>query len=97
MHVLKEKRQKLDEKSIKCILVGYFEASKVYRCYDPLSGKVHISRDVLFEEGGLTNQENGVEDTTPEFQVNEDYEPPHNTTPPCPQPLSPSLLATSSA
>jgi len=67
LYVPKENRKNLDEKYIKCILVGYSKASKAYRCYDPLSGKIHINRDVIFEEGDITNQENGAEDTTTKF------------------------------
>ena len=30
-HVLKEKRQKLDEKGVKCIFIGYSPKSKAYK------------------------------------------------------------------
>ena len=43
-------RQKLDEKSEKCIFIGYSLESKAYRLYNPLSGKVIISRNVIFDE-----------------------------------------------
>lgn len=70
--------------------MGYFEASKACSIYDPFNGKIHISRDMNFEEGGLNNHENGIEDTTFEFQFDEDCESPHH-----PRPTSPYLLATS--
>ena len=50
MHVPKELRKKWDSKSKKCIFIGYSTTSKGYRLYDPQSWKVHVSRDVLFDE-----------------------------------------------
>ena len=47
-HVPKEKRQKLDEKGVKCIFTGYNSESKAYRLYDTLNSKMIISRDVEF-------------------------------------------------
>nr|XP_028948054.1 uncharacterized protein LOC114820894 [Malus domestica] len=44
------KRVKLDDKSLKCILMGVSEESKAYRLFDPISQKIIISRDVVFEE-----------------------------------------------
>ncbi|CAL5340443.1 unnamed protein product [Camellia sinensis] len=43
-------RHKLDEKSEKCIFIGYCTQSKAYRLYNPLSGKFLIRRDVVFDE-----------------------------------------------
>ena len=43
-------RSKLDEKSIKCIFVGYCTHSKAYRLHNPLNGKVVASRNVVFDE-----------------------------------------------
>jgi len=43
-------RRKLDVKSTKCIFVGYSPQSKAYKLYNPVSGKVIISRDVVFHE-----------------------------------------------
>lgn len=43
-------RRKLDKKSEKCILIGYIPKSKAYRLYNPLSGKVLVSRDLEFNE-----------------------------------------------
>lgn len=50
MHVPAEKRGKLDDKSITCILVGISEESKGYRLYNPKTKKIVTSRDVVFEE-----------------------------------------------
>lgn len=46
----KEERKKLDAKAIKCIFVGYDEKTKAYRCFDPVMNKIHINKDVIFDE-----------------------------------------------
>jgi hypothetical protein len=33
------------------IFIGYEEGSRAYRAYDPLTKKVHVTRDIIFEEG----------------------------------------------
>lgn len=50
VHVPDNKRTKLDDKSITCVLLGVSEESKAYRLYDPISQRIIISRDVVFEE-----------------------------------------------
>lgn len=50
VHVSDSKRIKLDAKSLKCILLGISEESKAYRLFDPVSQKIVVSRDVIFEE-----------------------------------------------
>ena len=49
-YALLENRSKLDDKSQKCIFIGYCTKSKAYRLYNPLSGKVIVSRNVIFNE-----------------------------------------------
>ena len=44
------KRTKLDDKSLSCVLLGVSEVSKAYRLYDPISLRIIISRDVVFKE-----------------------------------------------
>ena len=39
---------KLDNKSVKCIFLGYSAMSKAYRCYDPVSRHLYHSFDVTF-------------------------------------------------
>ena len=53
VHIPKEKRRKLDAKSVKCILIGYEEdaGSKVYRLWDPVKKIILLSRDVIIDEG----------------------------------------------
>lgn len=41
---------KLQPKSQKCIFLGYCATSKGYKCYDPISTKVFVSRHVKFVE-----------------------------------------------
>lgn len=48
-------RQKLDEKSEKCIFIGYCTQSKAYRLYNPLNGKISVRRDVIFDENTCWN------------------------------------------
>lgn len=50
VHVPDQKRGKLDDKSIACVLFGVSEETKGYRLYDPKTRKVIVSRDVVFEE-----------------------------------------------
>lgn len=50
VHIPKEKRRKLDFKSMKLIFVGYDNDSKGFRCIDKSTRKFFISRDVIFHE-----------------------------------------------
>ncbi|GKU89839.1 hypothetical protein SLEP1_g3924 [Rubroshorea leprosula] len=49
-HVPDQKMSKLDDKGEKCIFLGVSDQSKAYRLYSPLTKKVIISRDVVFDE-----------------------------------------------
>jgi hypothetical protein len=44
------KRIKLDDKSKKCIFVGYDDKRMGYKLYNLIIKKVIMSRDVIFEE-----------------------------------------------
>jgi len=50
VHVPDSKKMKLDDKSLKCILLGVGQESKTYRLFDPISQKIIVSQDVVFEE-----------------------------------------------
>lgn len=45
-----QRRTKLDDKALKCVLLGVSEESKAYKLYNPISKKIIISRDVFFKE-----------------------------------------------
>ena len=44
------RRTKLDDKSEKCIFVGYGDRRMGYNMYNPIIKKVIMSRDFIFEE-----------------------------------------------
>ncbi|KAK9112867.1 hypothetical protein Scep_020386 [Stephania cephalantha] len=50
MHVPKEQRQKLDDRTVPCILLGFGDAEFGYRLWDPEKKKIVRSRDVAFHE-----------------------------------------------
>ncbi|KAK4395704.1 Retrovirus-related Pol polyprotein from transposon TNT 1-94 [Sesamum angolense] len=50
VHIPDNSRTKLDEKSLKCVLLGISKESKAYRLYDPISRRIIVSRDVVFKE-----------------------------------------------
>lgn len=49
-HIPDVKRDKLDEKAEKCILIGYSSQSKGYRVFNIKTRKVFVSRDVKVDE-----------------------------------------------
>jgi Integrase core domain len=55
-HVKKVKSHitKLEDRSVQMVLFGY-EGSKAYRVYNPTTNKVHVTRDVVFEEDRVWN------------------------------------------
>ena len=76
-HVPKDERKKLDSKARKCTLLGYGDATKGYRLYDPKRARVFHSRDVQFNELSQgtevvrekePNQSTHVELDFPEFE-----------------------------
>ena len=56
IHILKEKRTKLDPSGKKGIFVGYAESSKAYRIYFPGYKKIEINKDVTFDEDTAYNK-----------------------------------------
>ena len=50
VHVLDELHTKLDPKVEKCVFIGYSLEQKGYRCFNPLTHKMRVSRDVVFDE-----------------------------------------------
>lgn len=51
-HISTPNRDKFDEKSEKLIFIGYSDESKGYRLYNPITCKLVVSRDVIFDEMG---------------------------------------------
>ncbi|KAG6528166.1 hypothetical protein ZIOFF_010316 [Zingiber officinale] len=54
-------KNKFDDKSEKCIFIGYSERSKAYKLYNPKTKKIVISRDVLFDEDASFDDPKGKE------------------------------------
>jgi hypothetical protein len=42
--------KKMEDRGRKMIFVGYESGSKVYRAYNPIMKRVHVTRDVVFDE-----------------------------------------------
>lgn len=55
-----EKRSKLDEKSVKCIMLGY-ASNSAYRLWNTESNKLIIGRNVIFNENSIMNKQNIME------------------------------------
>lgn len=64
MHIPKEKRNKLEPKSKKLILVGYEGNSDNYRLFDPDTKKITVSRDVTFNENELSSLTDSMGETS---------------------------------
>jgi hypothetical protein len=68
--VVKPNLRKLEDRSKAMIFVGYEPGSAAYRCYDPHTKRVHISRDVVFDEDASWDwTDNQTEMTNSEFSV----------------------------
>ena len=57
-----EQRNKLDAKSTKEMFIGYSITQKGYKCYDPITRRVMVSRDVKFVESRGYYEEKKWED-----------------------------------
>lgn len=56
-HIPKEKRSKLDERSSKCIMVGY-ASTRAYRLWNTETNKLIIGRNVVFNENAVLGRHN---------------------------------------
>ena len=68
VYVQKDQRKSLEPYSLKCIFLGYPDGYKGWKCYDPLSKKIVISRDVIFDEcsfPGLGVRESQLTESSP--------------------------------
>jgi len=50
VHVPNELRTKLDPKAEKCVFIQYSLEQKGYKCYNPVTRQLRVSRDVVFDE-----------------------------------------------
>jgi len=62
VHVLKEKRKKLDYRATPGIFVGYSISTKQYFVYDPLVKTLHRSRYVVIREGQRSTAPNAADE-----------------------------------
>lgn len=69
VHVPAAKRRKLDNRADSMIFVGYDNQSKAYRCWNPVTDRIVISRDVRFKMPGF--DEDTVDDLTCEKEVDQ--------------------------
>jgi hypothetical protein len=75
VHVPDNLTKKLDDKSFQCVLLGMSEESKAYRLYNPISGKIVTSRDVVFDENECWNwQGNNEVSVTNTLEWGDSYE-----------------------
>ncbi|VVA35630.1 PREDICTED: Retrovirus-related Pol poly from transposon [Prunus dulcis] len=65
VHIPVERRHKLEPKSFKGVFVGYATCEKGYRVFDPLSKKLFLSRDIVFDEEAAWNWEENSESISP--------------------------------
>ena len=50
LHVPKQKQRKLNAKAEKCILIGYSNEHKGYKCYNPQTKQARVSYIVVIDE-----------------------------------------------
>ena len=91
--VLKVKMKKLGDHGEICIFIGYSEKSMAYKLYNPLTRKLMVSRNIIFNEEEALNL--SKEETTQVQPVVDELdgplqEVPSPTTPPSPQHATPS-------
>jgi hypothetical protein len=61
---------KLDDRSTPGVFIGYAEGSKAYRLLDPGTQRVHMTRDVVFDEGRGWTWDKSVDDgSTPTYDM----------------------------
>ena len=59
VHIPKENRTKLDDKSMKCIFLGYADEEFGYHLWDLVKHKIIRNRDVIFNESEMFNRTKG--------------------------------------
>ena len=59
VHILSEKRSKLDPKSRQCVFLRYGKGVEGYKFLDPTANKEVISRDIVFDENSMLKSTQG--------------------------------------
>ncbi|KAI5343744.1 hypothetical protein L3X38_011620 [Prunus dulcis] len=75
-HMVPYNKHKLSFKSVPCVFIGYDDHYKGYRCLDPISGRVYISRNVTFDETTFPYRQPQIApDAQPTFDAHSDLGP----------------------
>lgn len=75
VHIPDVKRTNLDDKSVKCVMIGYSSESKAYKMFDPVEKKAYTSHDVIFEEEKKWNwDEIYLAEQSGDLEWEDDYE-----------------------
>jgi hypothetical protein len=56
--------KKMEDRGRKMIFVGYERGSKAYRAFDPATKRVHVTRDVVFDESAQWDWSEGAKTST---------------------------------
>ncbi|KAG8492422.1 hypothetical protein CXB51_009695 [Gossypium anomalum] len=72
------KRDKLSKRAVPGILTGYSMVKKGYRILNPLTNKIQVSRDVVFDEKACWNWERNEPEAIPEELVTDQFEADQN-------------------
>ncbi|CAH9099164.1 unnamed protein product [Cuscuta epithymum] len=102
-YTLVNQRTKLENKAEKCIFIGYSTQSKAYRLYNPLTKRIVISRNVIFDEDAAWSWESNTEQDAPRIVSLDDQSSPQSepatpvtSSPPTTPPNSPNNTNASS-
>ncbi|KAG6432866.1 hypothetical protein SASPL_104454 [Salvia splendens] len=72
VHIPKDERSKLDDKTKPCIFLGYAHEEFDYRLWDPINRKIIRSRDVVFLEDQVAHDAKEKPESNSEVPVNLD-------------------------
>jgi hypothetical protein len=72
--------RKLDDRSTPMVFIGYEPGSKAYRVYDPATRRVHVTRDVVFDETAswVWEEKDGGTSPSQDFEVEYTVDTPSN-------------------
>ncbi|KAK5819944.1 hypothetical protein PVK06_024979 [Gossypium arboreum] len=73
------KRDKLSKRAVPGILTGYSMVKKGYRILDPLTNKIQVSRDVVFDEKACWNWDKNEPEAVSEELVVDQTDPEENS------------------